>query len=372
MKIGVSGWRLAGQPMGVVRYVEYLIKHWGRQLREDEHVTLFVREALRPTFPPLSRAMDVRVIRPRLTNALWENLLLPLPARRMDVLFGPSYTLPLTHGGRSVVAIHSVNEVVGFGRQAWREFLFSERYRLSARRAARVIVNSESTKERVHERYGVPLDRIDAIWLGADEVFRPIDDPERLRATRVQYLGDDVPYVLFVGGLSERRNVPMLLQAFSLLKQRHRIPHKLLFVGSNRAGLPLDRMSAQLGIADAVVQTDGRFAHHGELTPIYNAADVFVLPSSSEGFSLTLAEAMSCGTPVVTVNQASLGEVAHGYALTIDVPEVEALADALHRVITSDDLTRQLRAKSLERAKAFRWEDTANRTLEVLRRVAAA
>ena len=315
--------------------------------------------------------MDVRVVRPRLTNALWENLLLPLPARHLDVLFGPSYTLPVTFRGRSVVAIHSVNEVLGLGSRAWREFVFSERYRLSARRAARVIVNSESTRQRVHERYRVPLDRIDAIWLGADEVFRPIDDPDLLRSTRVQYAGDDVPYVLFVGGLSERRNVPQLLQAFAVLKQRHRIPHKLLLVGSNRAGLPLADMTRRLGIADAVVHTEGRFTHHGELSPIYNAADVFVLPSSSEGFSLTLAEAMSCGTPVVTINQASLGEVAHGYAVTIDTPDVEALADALHRVIASDELKGQLRARSLERARDFRWEDTARRTLDVLRQVAA-
>ena len=356
--------------MGVVRYVEYLIKHWVRQLGVDERVTLFVCEALRPTFPPLSPAFDVRVIQPRLTNALWENLLLPGPARSVDVLFGPSYTLPLTSRSRAVVAIHSVNEVLGLGRRAWREFVFSERYRLSARRAARVIVNSESTRQRVHERYHVPLDRIDAIWLGADEVFQPMDDPDRLRATRRQYVGDDVPYVLFVGGLSERRNVPMLIEAFGLLKERHRIPHKLLFVGSNRAGLPLAELAHRFGIANDVIQTDGRFAHHSELTPIYNAADVFVLPSSSEGFSLTLAEAMSCGTPVVTINQASLGEVAYGYALTIDVPEVEALADALYQVISSGDTKRELRAKSLERARAFRWEDTARRTLDVLRRVA--
>jgi glycosyltransferase involved in cell wall biosynthesis len=225
---------------------------------------------------------------------------------------------------------------------------------------------------RVHERYGVPLDRIDAIWLGADEVFRPLDAPDLLASTRRRYVGDDRPCILFVGGLSRRRNVPMLIQAFGLLKARHRIPHRLLLVGSNRAQLPLEELARQAGVEHDVVQTDGAFTHHRELVPIYNAADVFVLPSSSEGFSLTLAEAMSCGTPVVTVNRASLGEVAHGYGMTIDEPDVEALADALYRVLASETVKRDLRAKSLERAQSFRWADTARRTLDVLRRVAHA
>jgi len=189
-------------------------------------------------------------------------------------------------------------------------------------------------------------------------------------ATRRKYVGDDRPYVLFVGGLSRRRNVPVLMEAFGRLRKQHDIPHTLLLVGPNRAGLPLGALARQFGISDRFVQTDGRFEHHADLAPIYRAADVYVLPSISEGFSLTLAEAMSCGTPAITCNRATLGEVAHGYALTIDEPTVDAVADALFRVLDSEDLRRSLRARELERAKAFKWSDTARRTLDVLRRVA--
>jgi glycosyltransferase involved in cell wall biosynthesis len=96
-----------------------------------------------------------------------------------------------------------------------------------------------------------------------------------------------------------------------------------------------------------------------------------VLPSRSEGFSLTLAEALSCGTPVVTVNSAGLGEVAFGYAETIDTPELGALTNAIGAVLADPRKAAELRAKGLERAKDLRWDRTARQTLDVLRQVAS-
>lgn len=370
MKVGVSAWRLYGQRLGVARYIEYLLKHWSTMIRPDDRVTLYVHQPADPELLRLSERYDARLVRPKMTYALWENLLLPFAANGVDVLFGPSYTVPLTYRGRSVVVIHSVDEVQPGALPLWHQLTYTQKYRLSAHHADKVIVNAVSTKERVHERYGVPEDKIEVIWLGADEAFAPIHDPALLREARIRYLGADKPYILFVGGLSKRRNVPMLLEAFGILKRERKIPHSLLLVGPNRAGLPLDDLVRHYGIADSVVQTDGRFSHHTELVPIYNAADLFVLPSSSEGFSLTLAEAMSCGVPVVTVNRAALGEVAFGYASTIDDPNVDDLARAMDRVLSDETTSRALRAKSLERAKSMRWRDTAHKTLDVLRRVA--
>lgn len=371
MKIGVSAWRLFGQRLGVGRYIEYLLKYWTPVLQPADRVTVFVHEPFDPTPLSLSEAFSSRIVRPRMTNALWENLLLPRAARDVDVLFGPSYTLPLTFRGRSVVVLHSVDDAQAGVHSLRHRLTYSQKYRLSARRADKVIVNSQSSVERVRDEYGVPSEKIEVIWLGADYAFRPLDDQELLRQTRVRYFGANRPYILFAGGLSKRRNVPMLLEAFALLKHRYRIPHGLLFVGPNRGQVPLEMLAQHLGISDSIVHTDGLFASHHELVPIYNAAELFVLPSSSEGFSLTLAEAMSCGTPVVTVNVAALGEVAHGYGLTIDVPDVDALAAAMYKVITDPETSRTLRAAGLARARLLRWDTTARRTLDVLRQVTA-
>lgn len=377
MRLGVSAWRLYGQRLGIGRYIEYMVKYWNTMLMPSDRVTLYVHEPLGKNFlhsdkseQALSEAFKMQVVRPKLTNALWENLLLPRVAKDSDVLFGPSDTLPLTYRGRSVVAIHSVNEVVESRITLQRRLTYKQKYRLSARKGDKVIVNAQCLKEVVQAHYGVPAERIEVIWLGVDDAFHPIEDEDILDATRRRYLGADRPYILFVGKLSQRRNIPTLLAAFSALKKRAKIPHSLLLVGPNHLHLPLQEMAEALDITDSLIQTDGKFSEHQELVAIYNAADLFVLPSSFEGFSLTLAEAMSCGTPAITVNRGALGEVGHGYALTIEEPTVEALTDAMQQVLSDPGLRQDLRAKGLERARLLRWNNTARRTLDVLREVA--
>lgn len=371
MHIGVSAWRLHGQRLGIGRYIEYILKEWNTLLGPQDRVTVFTRSPLDTSALGLSSAFTTRILQPAMTNALWENLLLPRAARDVDVLFGPSYTLPLLAGPRSVVAIHSVDEaqpgVVTFRHR----MTYSQKYRWSARRAEKVIVNARSTGERVHAIYGIPRDKIEVIWLGADDAFRPLDDEVLLQATRRRLVGADRPYVLFAGGLSRRRNVPLLIEAFSTVKKREGLPHALLLFGANRDRVPVRELAERFDVADSVVQTDGVVEAHTDLVAVYNAAAVYVLPSSSEGFSLTLAEALSCGTPVITVNRAALGEVARGYALTIEEPELGALTEALHRVLTDPATAQSLRAKGLERARDLRWSKTARLTLDVLRQVAA-
>jgi glycosyltransferase involved in cell wall biosynthesis len=369
MRVGVSGWRLAGQPLGVSRYIEYVLKRWHGMLRPSEEVTVYVTEPIEASRRASFDGFRVEEVRPRLTNALWENLLLPRRATDLDVLFGPSYTLPLTYRGRTVVAIHSADEA-GKLFPHWKYWSHEQKYKWSARKANRVIVNAHVVKAGIMESYGIPEEKIDVVWLAAGEAFRPLNDPELVRATRRKFLGADRPYVLFVGGLSKRRNVPLLMAAFGALKKRAKLPHALLLVGPNRSNIPLAQLAGELGITDSFVQTDGRFGSHQELAAVYNAADVFVLPSSSEGFSLTTAEAMACGTPIVTVNHAGLGEMANGYAMMLESPKVELLTDALHQLLTDETLRLKIGAQCLERSKVFSWDTTARRTLDILRTVA--
>jgi glycosyltransferase involved in cell wall biosynthesis len=166
--------------------------------------------------------------------------------------------------------------------------------------------------------------------------------------------------------------VRTLLRAFAALKQRRAIPHGLLLLGPNHLNVPLGPLCDELGISDSVVQTDGAFSDHTRLVPIYNAADLFVHPSSYEGWSMTTMEALACGTAVVAVDRGGLGEVARGHALMVEEPTVEALADAMERVLSNPTLRQELQLKARKRGSAFRWEDTTRQTLEVIRRVATA
>jgi glycosyltransferase involved in cell wall biosynthesis len=372
MRFGMDAQRLGGQRLGVARYIEYLVKNWSSMLEPSDHFTLYLRDPIARESLPGSGSFELRTLRPRLSGQLWQNLVLPRSARSDDVLFCPSYSMPLGYRARCVLAIHSVNEVAEGTHPWWYRLRYMEIFRRSARRADRVIVPSHSTAADLQAAYDVPAERIETIWLGADAAFRPTNDETRAREVRTRYFGADRPFILFVGKLSQRRNIPVLLEALALLKARRDVPHGLLLVGPNHLGLPLDPLARKLGVADDVVQTDGRFDSHQQLVDIYNAADLFVHPSSYEGFCLPLVEALSCGVPVVTVNRSALGEIAADAALTIEEPAVEALADAMERAIFDEQLRAELRRKGPDRAESFRWPETARRTLSVLREVGGA
>jgi glycosyltransferase involved in cell wall biosynthesis len=301
----------------------------------------------------------------------WESAHLPRRTGRDDVLFCPSYSAPVVARTRTVVAIHSTNEVETGTHPWWYRFTYSPLYRRSALRAERVIVPSRSTLEDIQAYYKIPEEKLVVVPQGVDESFGRTDDEERHRAARLKWLGEDVPFVVFVGKLSQRRNIPVVLRAFAHLKRDNGdLPHKLLLMGPNHLNLPLRDLADELGISDDVVQNDGKIDSHAELADVYSAADLYVNASLYEGFSMTLVEALACGTPVVVANRAALAEIAGEAGVLVDDPAPEPLADAMRRVLTDTELQASLRQKGLERAKAFQWEDTARLTLETLREVA--
>ena len=372
MRFGTNARRLAGQRLGVARYIEYLLRYWTEQATEDERGVLYLQEPLREGDELLRRSYESHVLRARPAGIVWENSALARAARDVDVLFCPGYTAPLVYRGRTVVAIHSMNEVERGTHPWWYDFTYSPLYRASAMRADRVIVPSESTKQDIQDRYGIAAERIVVVPQGADESFRRIEDEDVLRQTRLRWIGADRPYIVFVGKLSQRRNVPALIEAFALARRRYSLPHALLLLGPNGLGLPIRELTQELGVAGDVFQDDGAVSSHDELVAAYSAADLYVNASLYEGFSLTLVEALSCGTPVVAANRGALGEIAGDAALLVDDPEPEALAEAIGTALTDEDVRRRLRLLGPQRADAFRWRDTASRTLEVIREVAAA
>jgi glycosyltransferase involved in cell wall biosynthesis len=370
MRVAVNAFRLSGQKLGVGRYLEHLLHDWQGMLEPDDAVLVCVRDRHDARTLRLSDAFDVRELPSRVGGALWEHLVLTRHLDDADVLFGPAYTLPLNYRGRSVVAIHSVNEAQP-GAHSWSyRFTTRKRYALSARKADAVIVPSQSAKSHLEELYRTSPDNVVVVPQGVDEAFKPVADEPLLRETRRRYVGGDRPYVLFVGKFSARRNVPALIRAFGAVKRRLAIPHALLLFGPNVTRLPIDELAEELDLDGDVFEVNEQFVDHRDIVPVYSAADLFVHPSSYEGFSLTIVEAMACGAPVLTVNRGAAAEITDGTALTVDEPTVESLARALERALTDAEFRSSLSRRALERAKSFRNQDTARGTLDVLRRVA--
>jgi glycosyltransferase involved in cell wall biosynthesis len=235
------------------------------------------------------------------------------------------------------------------------------------RAADAVIAVSECSKRDAVHLYNTPAEKIHVIPEGVDAHFRPVRDRARLAQVREQY-GLPDHFVLFVGTIEPRKNLPVLFEALASRRARGLDMWPLVIVG--KPGWLVEPILAritELGLQDWVYRTG--FVPDDDLPALYSAATVSVMPSRYEGFGLPVLEAMACGTPVVCSNTSSLPEVAGQAALLVAPEDVPGWADTVTRVWNDAALYGKLRERGLAQAAQFTWENAARQTLEVYRTV---
>jgi len=239
--------------------------------------------------------------------------------------------------------------------------------RLAVERADAIVAISGHTRQDLVERLGASPDRIVVTPLAHDPDLAPVTDGARLAAVRQRY-GLPERFVLFLGALEPRKNLPRLLEAYATLPAALRRDVHLVVAGMR--GWLNDSIHAHvraLGL-EATVHFAG-YVDSGDLPALYSLAAVFAYPSLYEGFGLPVLEAMACGTPVLTSDGSSLPEVAGDAAVLVSPTDVDAIADGLRRVLDSPSLRDELSTRGIRRAAGFSWDRCARQTLEVYRRV---
>ena len=198
--------------------------------------------------------------------------------------------------------------------------------------------------------------------------YAPIHDREVLDRIHAKYHLPE-QYILFVGTIEPRKNLPTLIRAYKGLIDNYKSVADLAIVG--KQGWLYDdvyRLVEQLGLQDRV-HFVGRVPGV-DLLYLYNASRMLVLPSYYEGFGLPPLEAMACGVPVVVSDTSVMPEVVGDAALRVAHEDVEGFTVAMWRLLTDDDLRADMIAKGHKRVKCFSWERAARETLEVYRKVA--
>lgn len=370
MQLGVNALRLRGKRAGVGRYIEYLLRQWSLFSEPFEAVRAYVPGPLEDPFP-VAGAVSLHPLPSDLPPALWEHAVLPLTKPRDDLFFCPGYIVPLLSRERPRVVSHlgsyeAIPQAFPFFQRLKARFL----YQLSCRRAERVITPSESSKQDLMRFYQLPEERIRVIPLGVDDAFRPLAEPARLEERRRAYFPDGRPFILFVGKLTARRHIPELLRAFALLRATASPTPGLVIIGPDSTAQNVPRRAAELGISGSVLHRP--YADHGELVEAYNAADLFIYPSTYEGFGIPVLEAMACGTPVVTLENSAFVEFASDVAHFAREATPGALQRAMEEALGSEEIRQRARREGPRRAESYRWRAIARRTLAVLAEVARA
>lgn len=370
MHLGINAIRFTRRFTGVGRYMECLLKEWSQMDIPFDKVTLYAHTPLKQeelAFP-LER-YHVKVVGRKVPDPLWEWWTLPSQAKNLDALFCPSFTIPFGYSGKCLVTYHGPTERTLGTYQWWRMHAYELLYWYSARKADQVCTVSHSVEKRLIEVFKIPPQKITVTYNAPHEAFRPIHDMDLLEQKKKQYIGGNNPFILFVGKLIPRHYLPNLLKAFARVKMSKRLPHLLLLVGPDNLNLNIPARAKKLGVGDSVVHIP--YVVFKDLPLLYNAAEIFIYPSSeTEGFGIPVIEAMACGTPVITVNCGGLRDFAPGAALMTQSSTVLELQDALEKMIFDSDLRKDLASKGLERSKAFTWRVTAEKTMEVLWKLA--
>lgn len=242
-------------------------------------------------------------------------------------------------------------------------------------RAAHLICVSQYTKQTLQEHYRISEENITVIPLAAADVFKP-DAGAKQSASYQEFLRTwnltpQHKVVLYVGSEHPRKNLTVLAEAFAHVHKE--IPETVLLkVGD--PGVAAGRKQFLSDLARLNIQSAVRFigrAGDETLKLLYNIADVFVFPSTFEGFGIPPLEALACGCPVVSSNATSLPEVVGDAALLCSPGDEAAFAAAMLRVLTEPALVQDLRRRGLTQAAHFSWPDIAQQTAEVYRSVLA-
>ena len=348
---------------GIHQYSMRLLAELPKQAPQFRYHAFVMDRDYQPPVEITARA-PARLSASPTSRILWEQTRVAWESRHLDLLHGFAYALPLLTTIPTVVTVHDLTfirfpEAFPKSKQRYLAHITAH----SCRRAAAVIADSQATARDLHQLLQTPRQKIHVIYTGVDERYRPLP-LEKVEAVRRQK-GWPGRFILMVGTLEPRKNHLGLLEAYARYRRMAQTPLPLLIGGGKgwHFGQIFQRVQS-LNLEESVHFLG--FVPWEDLPWLYNAATLFVYPSRYEGFGLPVAEAMRCGTPVITSNVSSLPEVAGDAALTVPPDDPEALAHAMHHILEEDPERLQLmRARGLKQAARFTWEETARQTAQV-------
>jgi alpha-1,3-rhamnosyl/mannosyltransferase len=362
MRIGIDARAASEVTAGRGRYVRELLQGISR-LHTEHTFLLFARTKWREI--ELGERTEWRLLEAR--DPLWHIKAARAANRECDVFLSTNSYLTAWFLRKPSVIV--VFDMVAFDPKLrpQRRASLIERVTLrpAVRRAEALVAISESTKRDLVAKYPFASAKARVVPLAAGESFTP-DDTGR-RAFDTTSPGRDLGgrYVLALGTLEPRKNLPRLIEAFVGLPDALLAEYELVLAGD--VGWDTGETLATAAEHAEHVRRIGKVADE-DLPALYRGAELFCYPSLYEGFGLPVLEAMQSGTPVITSNVSSMPEVAGDAACYVDPLDVTDLRRAMRELLTDRGRREDLARRGPEQAANFSWMRTARETLEVLER----
>ena len=289
-----------------------------------------------------------------------------LDRMKPDVYLSFDFTVPGYHRCPAICMIYDLTPLL-FPETYPEHFRirFGKQVAHAVKNTERLVTISQAVKKDIQKYYNVGPEKIDVIYPGYDEKKFTVEGDKNVDKAVLSRLGIKLPYVLFLGTMEKKKNIPRLIEAYNIVRENSSIIHKLV-LGGKRDWNDSDIFES---ITHSPVAEDINYigyVPHDDLPSVMRNADLFVFPSLNEGFGRPPLEAMACGVPVITSRVSALPEVVGDAGILIDPYNVDEIAQAIVNVLSNRELRQNMVRKGLDQARLFSWRKAAADMLSIL------
>jgi glycosyltransferase involved in cell wall biosynthesis len=306
----------------------------------------------------------------------WEQIALPKAAKHYgcDVLHCTSNTAPIFTDIPLITTVHDIIymessylKILKSSASTYQKF--GNLYRKLVvpqviKKSKKIITVSHFEKNTISDFFAIQGDlKLDAIYNGVSEHFKPITNEEELKRVKEKY---NLPekYFFFLGNTDPKKNTKRVLKAFSDYLKQTGFNHKLVMLDYDT--IELNKLLTEINdtkLIDQIILTG--YVINTDLPAIYSQCTVFLYPSLRESFGIPMLEAMSCNVPVITSNISSMPEVSGGAASIVNPFNSEEITNAIIKIMNNEAYRKSLCSKGLNRSKQFTWLSMANDYLKL-------
>ncbi|KKQ27386.1 MAG: glycosyl transferase, group 1 [Candidatus Magasanikbacteria bacterium GW2011_GWC2_37_14] len=389
MKIGIDARMYGSQQAGLGRYVEQLVLGLVEQDKENEYI-LFAKDP--SLILPLSRGGNFKIVKVNIPWYSWQEQIKfkkIIDQEKIDLMHFPHWNVPLLYNKPFVVTVHDLimyhyprQEASTHGPVVYwlKDLVHRIVLRHAVRRAQKIIVTCEFTKQDINQTLGVPLEKMVVSYQAPfernkEQGVRSKNELERFKINK--------PYVLYVGNAYPHKNLAGLLKAWKIFEEKYSGDYQLVLVGKNNffyqkilchcEELQSDEaITVKQGIAtpcsgrarnDSVIFTD--YLSDSDLVEVYQHASLYVFPSLYEGFGLPPLEAQQYNVPVVSSSASCLPEILGESVLYFDPNNYEQMADVINIGLTDENIRFELQKNAKENLQRFSWDKLVKETVRV-------
>lgn len=371
MLIAFDAKRLFHNNTGLGNYSRTLVKGLHTYFPENTYELFTPKPATKAEYDFFTHNFGIHTTPKCMPQSLWRSRFITNDLKRnnVDLYHGLSHELPFgieKTGIKTVVTIHDLiykffpEDFPAFDRK-----IYDMKWRFACNTATAIIATSQATKNDIVKYFGTDEQRIHVVYQTCDESFEQTFTLSHIEAVRQKHTLPQ-QFILYVGSITERKNVLSLVQAYNQVRTKVAMP--LVIVGRGGEYLTkIKRYIEQENLQQSVLLRHS--VSNDDLPVIYQAAHCFVYPSKYEGFGIPLVEALKSGTPIITSNASCLPEVTQQAALYVNPTSIESIANALEQMCLHNATRMNLLEEGAKQAQKFSIRSFVNDTMSVYEKV---